>query len=483
MEHFLWAIGSLVILVPVIYFLPIGISKIGKWMIISLSFLFGVIGLFAQTVLPLWEFVILLFVLIGLIAYILDRKVGKVLYVPIQSIEEEPLFFDQMNDDVPGRIDSEERTMTDIEMHSRDHHLKEIPIIENTTVQAQTSDANDIISKEKSLEMKTMLEDWEIHKPFDMENEFQPIADQINKDQLEVAVTEDYLAELEDMVNEAIPAEPEEPLHNMLTEELEHNQTVENSFFNHEASLVLAELDPLEAVNEQEKPVEDHEEMDGLHLGTLEQLEDDLSNGQLLSFEESATIASEELKNDGQSLSELDQLVDEQNIDLFPGYEESAANTNEEIESMDEAGLVSEHIPSYEEVIPTVTASQPDVLKLVSEQDAEDETNKQSMPNPPSGTPILQRKIIHTIVTQLKIVRKTMNPEDYEQLILKQMNVQLSVHEHFTFASMLMEHYIAIKDFGKLESLIDRIKEKIAGYPILEQQVEFIHGHYCRKNH
>jgi len=447
MEHFLWAIGSLVILVPVIYFLPIGISKIGKWMIISLSFLFGVIGLFAQTVLPLWEFVILLFVLIGLIAYILDRKVGKVLYVPIQSIEEEPLFFDQMNDDVPGRIDSEERTMTDIEMHSRDHHLKEIPIIENTTVQAQTSDANEIISKEKSLEMKTMLEDWEIHKPFDMENEFQPIADQINKDQLEVAVTEDYLAELEDMVNEAIPAEPEEPLHNMLTEELEHNQTVENSFFNHEASLVLAELDPLEAVNEREKPVEDHEEKDGLHLGTLEQLEDDLSNGQLLSFGE------------------------------------SAANTNEEIESMDEAGLVSEHIPSYEEVIPTVTASQPDVLKLVSEQDAEDETNKQSMPNPPSGTPILQRKIIHTIVTQLKIVRKTMNPEDYEQLILKQMNVQLSVHEHFTFASMLMEHYIAIKDFAKLESLIDRIKEKIAGYPILEQQVEFIHGHYCRKNH
>jgi hypothetical protein len=110
-----------------------------------------------------------------------------------------------------------------------------------------------------------------------------------------------------------------------------------------------------------------------------------------------------------------------------------------------------------------------------------DQSVEQNTPVLHSRPLILRKELLHTMVSRLKIASKNIGPMEYENLVRNHMHPRLSVHDYYTFASLLIEHYILTKNYIKLESLINDIKEKTKGYPILEEQLDFIHKRYCRK--
>ncbi|KOP83611.1 hypothetical protein AMS60_14605 [Bacillus sp. FJAT-21945] len=80
MENLLLAVISLVILVPIIYFLPLGLSSKGKILVIIISFFLANLGLLAQLSFPLWQTSLVLLVLVFLSSIVIDSRLRKIIY-------------------------------------------------------------------------------------------------------------------------------------------------------------------------------------------------------------------------------------------------------------------------------------------------------------------------------------------------------------------------------------------------------------------
>ena len=80
MENLLLATLSLVILVPIIYFLPLGLSSKGKILVTFVSFFLAIIGLLAQLSFPLWQTSLVLLVLVLLSSIVIDSRLRKIIY-------------------------------------------------------------------------------------------------------------------------------------------------------------------------------------------------------------------------------------------------------------------------------------------------------------------------------------------------------------------------------------------------------------------
>ncbi|KKK33052.1 hypothetical protein WQ57_24190 [Mesobacillus campisalis] len=103
MENVLFAGIAMVILVPVIYFLPLGFSLRGKVYIVTASLLIAAVGLLAASIMPLWQTFLIEVLLIGFTAYFLFKRIESILQAPddmeqetYQQLEESR--FESLND-------------------------------------------------------------------------------------------------------------------------------------------------------------------------------------------------------------------------------------------------------------------------------------------------------------------------------------------------------------------------------------------------
>ncbi|CEG28036.1 hypothetical protein [Bacillus sp. B-jedd] len=80
MEILVYALASFVLLVPVLYFLPLGISRQGKNIIAVAAGVFAIAGGYGNGLFNLGQMALILILLIGTVAYIFDRKFGRILY-------------------------------------------------------------------------------------------------------------------------------------------------------------------------------------------------------------------------------------------------------------------------------------------------------------------------------------------------------------------------------------------------------------------
>lgn len=71
---------SLIIVVPILYFLPIKLSNKEKGLLLILSFFYANIGLLARDMYPLWQIAVILFLLIVLTAYLLNKRLYPQIY-------------------------------------------------------------------------------------------------------------------------------------------------------------------------------------------------------------------------------------------------------------------------------------------------------------------------------------------------------------------------------------------------------------------
>ena len=85
MVSFLFAGIALLVLLPILYFLPLGFSLKGKGVIFALSLVISLVGLIATPILQLWQIGLILLLFVGLAAYLLTNKIEGFMEVPTEE--------------------------------------------------------------------------------------------------------------------------------------------------------------------------------------------------------------------------------------------------------------------------------------------------------------------------------------------------------------------------------------------------------------
>jgi hypothetical protein len=89
MVSIIWAFGSMLVMMLIISFLPLGITLKGKFIVVSAGFVLALGGLASVSTFPLWTTLVLLLVLSFFAAYMMDNRLGKFLYSVELHPEEE----------------------------------------------------------------------------------------------------------------------------------------------------------------------------------------------------------------------------------------------------------------------------------------------------------------------------------------------------------------------------------------------------------
>ncbi|MEH7129907.1 hypothetical protein V7103_17045 [Neobacillus drentensis] len=93
MQMIIWAISSMVILMLIIYFLPLGYTLKGKLLLVLISFILSLGGLGSVSIIPLWETALMLLALVFFAAYFINNRLGSVLF------QESPVYEEQMDEE------------------------------------------------------------------------------------------------------------------------------------------------------------------------------------------------------------------------------------------------------------------------------------------------------------------------------------------------------------------------------------------------
>ncbi|ANB59971.1 hypothetical protein GFC30_2887 [Anoxybacillus amylolyticus] len=86
----LFILLAFVVAIPLLFMLPLGLSRRGKMVALFVSLLLSLLAATASAVFPLWQLSLLLLLMAIAITYVLDRRFGHVLYAIVE--EEDELF-------------------------------------------------------------------------------------------------------------------------------------------------------------------------------------------------------------------------------------------------------------------------------------------------------------------------------------------------------------------------------------------------------
>lgn len=200
---------------------------------------------------------------------------------------------------------------------------------------------------------------------------------------------------------------------------------------------------------------ESEEEVELSYEAETEELEE---AGSDLSQDTSLEFATEEHLEDEEDDEDLEVTVDEpETILSFAGDDRDGAPSQE---------ALAEAAPS------TSSQIDEDMLQSIEESDIAEEVVTEE-------TNAFQQQMFSLMASQLEFESKRLPAEDYEMLIKDHMVDSLSPHDYYTFASMLIQHYIRHKEIGKLHDLLCDLRERFTKYPILTMEIQYLYEQYC----
>lgn len=167
-------------------------------------------------------------------------------------------------------------------------------------------------------------------------------------------------------------------------------------------------------------------------------------------------------KNEIETVIEDDDVVDGQQneMEMIPVVEEDAIAEKQQ----DEA----ESIPIVEEAI-VYTDEKPSAY---NETIATEEGNE--------AIRMLPKPFMKNLLASLYAMRPLLSDEEYEQLIHKHLHPRLHEQDYYTFANVLMEHYVASKQYEKLYDVAKQLYGQYEPYPIIQQQLTYM-IHYAEQ--
>lgn len=500
LEVYIFGIVIILILIPILYFIPIGMNFKEKLLIAVTSFLLAEIGLFVIQYLSIWKTMLILVLLAVIVTYFVETRIRPKLAdkkVPnnissknswnspdsensmAESIDE-PV--DEINDSDMGDYDlgqeAIDRLLADMKKAKTDQKdtslnpssddsqiLHNDDYIESAQKTVLIKEDHDDIEEEKEIQ-ETLEDPLQITQSIDVDLEID------FEKQIQASTVDDKISE--------VKSGPEDDLLLLRSQLFEHLNELEDSDKNEELDKMkpipqdvnekqnidsienlleeLDELEPFEQTEEEQKVgvVEDIiEELDGIE--PIQQENEEIN-------ESSLELPTEEIEMPHQQLDTVDKLEDV----LQEENEHQALEDHHKIMDDLEDITTSEMMQNDDTIVEEFLEQQREVSEIAVEDIS------------PTRSEI-QRQMLQTMVSQINIIKSSLTSEEYEDLVRAHMQPSLPNLEYYTFAYMLIEHYITQGQHEKLTLLIKELYDKFDMYPVIKQQLDYLIEKY-KKN-
>lgn len=423
MVPFIFLFIGVLLLVPIIAFLPLPISFRGRWYIVGISLLFAAIGTIGLHVLQLWQMSLYLILLCMIVAYFVEKKFS--------------LFFLLTQDATTSSKVEEDRLLTQEEP---DRAIEDaVEMMENEELPVEKDLPETEIVKD-TYEENVVIE----LKEDDVQVIDAPLADiEDDVDELEMLFGNGQIAisESEDEIEEASQDWLEHLLNTTdSTEDILPNETVE------ETSEVVLEEEPLEELLE----FSDLEEELAISL------QEDDANLEEEQQTQPELQSDPEPENEGQS-SQVIKLENESKEEELLLAEEEEEETLEIVEIDDASLEVREDSPTMEEE-----------EELVDEENVDPALSV--MPNVTEMS-TTTRELLHSISDQLHVLQATGQSQDFEELVETMLRQDLPDEMYFTFMYEKVNYLLQNKRFEEVTDLFDAVSLRYQEYPLLYTQL------------
>ncbi|MGI8349770.1 hypothetical protein NiCM35_08310 [Niallia circulans] len=400
MSVYILALLSLILVVPILYILPLGLSNQGKFTIIGLAFCISAIGLLSRELFSFWQSILIMLLFLISASYLLLKNWSTVLFVMPEEVEESVIEKRQE----PREIKPIKTTQSDVKQEGDiityvpEVNREGILTNEEDIIQEETVESIDI-----NLDVMEQLEVVELDEEFSLSIEEEVIDKEIDKEPAET----NYLAEIEKMLEENDPSTGNEA-----NEEIaEEDQIEEISFSINEDAEVAVSVEKMEQ----------------------EQIWNNIEDNDLT--EEEKTILSEEMTAISEHIEESQEFSA---IEMLGEQAEVSQNQSQE-------NQIGSDDDKHENVV--------------------------------RG---LAHKIINNTLTQLVMLKNSMDMEEFETVLTLCLKKPIPLNEYFAYSALLIDAYFQNNEKDKLESLIYSLREKFMEQPIVLEQIKFMEEKYLK---
>lgn len=524
MEELIVSVISLIVLVPIIYFLPLGLTNKGKGLITLVAFLMANLGILAQNTFTLWQTGLILLLLIILTVYIFDKRLNSFIFS--KAVEKEPIadLLSESNEEFDDKIIN----VDNMNLEENNRLIKETPLLQaeeiievkssllkfedDEAIEEPPSDGKreELVSIEKSIDEK-LFTDIPVNVDEDEVKMDEETAFLLDRDVLQDEVTTEdeihvkgYMSEIEqllesDVLVEDIKEEQFLPKTDDATEFRDFELIDFETLFEEHAlesdegeSMNLHKVDMLEEqISSDKNTLLEDDVIEVLHFDDdimlTRETEDDSQKEMIppLSFEDGAIIEDSLLDEDIELEVTKFEEPNDNTEDLQADVED--AQTGMLIDDLDlefEDSLIEDEEdylfePAINEVAASIAAEDEYVWETDTDPAQKNEVLEEADEAKQQQKTSLQQQILRTIVSQLHLARNQMHPAEYEELIKEQLSRDLPAKDYYTFASLLIEHYISHKEIGKLQELLTNLEGKFENYPILDMEIHYLYEQYC----
>lgn len=292
------------------------------------------------------------------------------------------------------------------------------------------------------------------------------------KDELPSAIEEVVEQQNEEIRQEEIENVDEEWFQREWPEEIEQQTSIEplrENDFDHMIEPIESVDDVIEplhmvdsddtSVNETTEDVAEQQWLDLLSEENMEIIHDqnemkEEKDSQLLDIETIAVV------------EETSEHVSDEWYNIEPIVEDDDIHTEASADMVEE----QESIQSVEEAVEQVSEEEQGTAddECVTVEENNEEVH------------MLPRPFMKNLLASLYAMRPLLSEEEYEQLIHKHLHPRLHEQDYYTFANVLMEHYVASKQYEKLYDFAKQLYGQYEPYPIIQQQLTYM-IHYAEQ--
>ena len=457
MTELIFALLSIVILAPVLFFLRWDFTTKGKLLILGFSFTIALIGLASKAVLALWQSYLILLLLVMLTFILGYKKLESVTFIEEVEGNSTDSEKGRQNDLTKNPVDQTAKVTIEKEKNETDALLlttdldendEEIPIplesLEHEGLSDETIDRKDasesfVESMESENDVSRFIAEFSTEDRAETDEVIE--AEEPDQDHSEV------------IQPVTIADEPlESPSHHYMAE-------LEQMILEDGEASAASELPAEHPVQESTAGPELLDLGDSYSFDMEELLNHSTESAPLLSMKEVAA-------GNERAQAEVEDLLAEQKM-LVETIEPDI-----ELEQAHDTQLEQECEVQLEQAHDTQLEQAHDIdLELEDDTELEQELQQET----------LQKQLFITMISQIQLAQKFMDPNQYEQMIIEYLHPKLPISEYYTFATLLIQHYISNRQFEKLYPLLDQLEEKVAEYPILLQEIQFFKSLYSKK--
>lgn len=393
---YLFSLLALILLLPILYFIPIGISVKGKLLIAGIAFGLTLLGLVASTQYPIWMIGIMLMVLLGLSSYVIEQRFSGLLVLATgteMDLEEEPM---QIVHEHKGLKDNLHNKKDETEAEE-----EKFDLIEDTV--------NSVPVEEEIA-------------PIELEDLYE----------IEVDVAEEDL-ETDGSIKQDEPLQAVDIIEGYPAVETESKKVDDD-----ESEWFIENAGEYED-NEAKKEIEEGNESSDIVLSEIERLIIDETD--------------ETLENENEEMKDVvdDQLEPVEDLEDLPGSED-------ELEDVLVDDFVEGEDPEIFE----------DTEDSIAEDISEEDLHVHALPKRSR----IMREVMKTMIEQITLSKSILSSHQIENMIKHYLHPSLHDQDYYTFARVLMDHYISTEQYDDLQMFSDGISKRFNEYPYIKMDIE-----------